>query len=119
MNYISFVFHEGTKQVMDIFFLIFIITTVLATLLLLYLSFMFHKEGEKVAFNKSISLTIFIFIIWLFIYTAEIEIVFYIITAVVGLTYLLYIVPSKINPKFTDDNPKEKYDERDIMFSRS
>ncbi len=77
MNYISFIFQEGTKHLTEIFFLIFIVTTVLATLLLLYLSFMFHKEGEKVAFNKSIAITIYIFAIGLIIYTAHIEIVLY------------------------------------------
>ena len=51
-------------------------------------------------------------------YLFQLELVAYIFLGISILFVLLLILPYPINRHLTDDAPAEKYDERDIMFSR-
>lgn len=86
--------------------------------LFLYLGFMFQKEGEKMAAQKAVFLSITVLIAGILIFTIHSEIALYISLSIPFAFAILFLYPFRNDPDFTDVLPKEKHDERDIMFSR-
>ncbi len=79
---------------------------------------MFQKEGEKIATQKAIFLSITVLIAGILIFTTHSEIALYITLSIPFAFAILFFYPFRNDPDFTDALPKEKHDERNIMFSR-
>ena len=70
------------------------------------------------ATQKAILFSLVVLSAGLLIFIYQVEIAIYILMAILFAAIILFIYPFKTDRTFTDDEPIEKYDERDIMFSR-
>ena len=86
--------------------------------LFLYLAYIFYRELETTAAVKSIIIALSIFCLGAITFVFQLHIITYIAIGIVILFTLLLLIPYRIDRQLTDDFPINKYDERDIMFSR-
>ncbi|MFO7827673.1 MAG: hypothetical protein R6V23_03550, partial [Bacteroidales bacterium] len=99
-----------------------LVTGLAGSLIFSYVAFVSLKEKEFRTYRVSVILSMAWLIPFLFIYFTDFpakEIVALILLATSYLFVILILLP--INPKIKNPHPvpKQKYDERDVMFSRN
>lgn len=102
----------------ELLFKIFFGGEIIISFLLLYMAFMFYQEGEKEGAKKAVLLGLLVLFLGTVIFLLHLEITIYITIVILSAAVILLIYPFKKDLNYTDDFPNEKYDERDIMFSR-
>ncbi|MDQ2178112.1 4Fe-4S dicluster domain-containing protein [Marinifilum sp. D714] len=86
---------------------------------LLYTCIVFYQENEKRAGFRALLLALFLPPIYQITWYYNWEIMALILTADLLITGILFLIPFGNKQNITDDFPKTKIDERDIMFSRN
>ncbi|MFC2107068.1 4Fe-4S dicluster domain-containing protein [Bacteroidota bacterium] len=88
-------------------------------MILLSVSIMFFQEKEKKAGSRAIILSLIFLIAGYCIFIFKFEYIVLILAIFWGALILSFFLPLKINKNITDTEPKNRIDERDIMFSRN
>lgn len=90
----------------------------LITAVLIYTCIIFLKEKERVAFSRSVILTIVLPTPFALAFFMQIQVLEIFLLSIFFLAIILFLFPFKTPLNILDFEPKERFDERDIMFSR-
>jgi len=93
--------------------------SIIFLIMITYAFFVFVREKEKKAASRALLIAILLPLPYFFSWYYNWEIVTIVLVANLILTGILFLIPFPIDKTITDDYPKSKIDERDIMFSRN